>query len=110
MAPTSEEILHFAEQEVKRLEDKLREALANDKVNPKLTLALNAIMSLRVGLRMIGDHAASGDVVERTAVYRIIADSCAEFLRLPLDSVYPAVLALCGEEDANLLNGVAHPD
>jgi hypothetical protein len=108
--PSSEEILRRVEQEIKGVEDRLREALANDKINPRLSLALGSIAGLRSLLSKIIDRAANQDVVERITVYRIIADRCAEFLRLPLDLVYPAVLALCGEDDADLLDGVGQPD
>jgi hypothetical protein len=108
--PSSEEILRRVEQEIKGAEDRLREALAYDKINPRLSLVLGSIVGLRSLLGKVIDGAADQDVVERIAVYRIIADRCAEFLRLPLDLVYPAVLALCGEGDADLLGGAGEPD
>jgi hypothetical protein len=108
--PSSEEILRRVEQEIRAAEDRLREAIANDKVNPRLSLALGPIAGVRSLLGKIIDHAANQDVVERVAVYQIITDSCAEFLRLPPVRVYPAVLALCGEDDVDLLRSAGEPD
>jgi hypothetical protein len=98
------------EQEIRGVEDRLREALANDKVNPRLSLALTAIVGLRSVLGKIIDRVGNQEVLEKVTVYRIIADSCAEFLRLPIERVYPAVLALCGEDNADVLEGVGKPD
>jgi hypothetical protein len=108
--PSSEEILRRVEQQIKAAEDLLREALANDKINPRLSLALGPIVGLRSLLSKVIDRAANQDVLEHITVYRIIAGECAEFLRLPFDRVYPAVLALCDEDDPDLLAGVGEPD
>jgi hypothetical protein len=108
--PSSEEILRRVESEIKVVEDRLREALANDKVDPRLSLAVSAIAGLRSLLRKIIEHAANQDAVERITVYRMITDSCAEFLRLKPELVYPAILALCGEDDPDLLDSAGEPD
>jgi hypothetical protein len=39
-----------------------------------------------------------------------VAEGCAKFLNRPVALVYPAVLALCGEEDETLTDDLPPPD
>ncbi len=43
-------------------------------------------------------------------MYLTVTADCAEFMNEPAERVYAAVLALCGESDANLTRAVAAPD
>lgn len=108
--PSSEDILRSLEPHIDQVERVLRTALSGAQSDTQLALALRSVGLLRTFLRKIIDRVADQDLAERAAVYFLIAERCAGFLGRPTNQVYPAVLRLCGEADANLTDGVPVPD
>jgi hypothetical protein len=106
---SSEDILRSLEQPIRRVEDTLRSALSG-KSDAQLAFALRLVGLLRRFLQTIIEKVADQDLAERDAVYRVVTERCAGFLDCPADQVYPAVLRLCGETDANLTDGLPVPD
>lgn len=109
-SPSSEDILRSLEQPIKRVEDALRSALSGGENDAQLAFALRLVGLLRRFLQTIIEKVADQDLAERDAVYRVVAESCAGFLNRPADQVYPVMLRLCGETDANLTDGLPVPD
>ena len=108
--PSSEDILRSLEPHIDRVEKTLRTALSGAQGDTQLALALRSVGLLHGFLRKIIDRVADQDLAERAAVYCLVANRCARFLDRPTDLIYPAVLKLCGEADANLTDGVPVPD
>jgi hypothetical protein len=95
---------------IKQVEDHLRNALANNQGDTRLSLALSSMGMLRGFLEKIIERVADQDVVERAAVYALVAERCAVFINRPYGLVYPAVLALCEEPGSALLDGLDEPE
>lgn len=108
--PSSEAILRRLEPAIRQVEDSLRNALANNRDDRRLSLALSSMNLLRGFLEKIIERVANQEVVERTAVYMLVAERCAVFINRPWGLVYSAVLALCEETDPDLLDGVDKPE
>jgi hypothetical protein len=109
-SPSSEDILRRLEEPIKRVEDALRSALSGGESDAQLAFALRLVGLLRRFLQTIIEKVADQDLAERDAVYRVVTERCAEFLDRPADQVYPVVLRLCGETDANLTDGLPVAD
>jgi hypothetical protein len=109
-SPSSEELLRSLEPPIKRVEDRLRAALSGGQGDARVAFALRLVGLLRRFLEKIIEQVADQDLAEREAVYRLVTEKCAGFLDRPADLVYPAVLRLFGESDANLTDGLPDPD
>jgi hypothetical protein len=107
--PSSEDILRSLEPHIDRVERSLRTALSGAQSDTQRVLALRSVGLLRSFLHKIIDRVADQDLAERAAVYFLVAERCAGFLGQPANQVYPAVLSLCGEADANMTDGVPVP-
>jgi hypothetical protein len=108
--PSSETILRRLEPAIKQVEDNLRNALANNQRDARLSLALSSMGLFHGFLEKIIERVANQDVVERAAVYSLVTERCAIFINRPFGLVYPAVLSLCEESDPDLLDGVDEPE
>jgi hypothetical protein len=106
-SPSSEEILRKLESAIDKAEGSLR---AYGEGTAELALALRSLDLLRGFLHKIIERVGDQDLAERATVYSVITDRCAGFLDQSPDLIYPAVLRLCAESDANLTDGLPVPD
>jgi hypothetical protein len=108
-SPSSGDILRSLEPAIDRIENLLRKA-AGGQGGAQFAFAIRSVGLLRTLLQKIIDQVADQDLAERATVYYVVAERCAGFLDRSVDAVFPAVLRLCGESDANLTGSVPSPD
>ena len=75
-----------------------------------IVAALISAIVVRYLVDRVADRSAAQESPARAEVYLTVTADCAEFMNEPAERVYAAVLALCGESDANLTRAVAAPD
>jgi hypothetical protein len=108
-SPSSGDILRSLEPAIDRVENLLRKA-AGGQGGAQFAFAIRSVGLLRTLLQKIIDQVADQDLAERAIVYYVVAERCSRFLDRSVDAVFPAVLRLCGESDANLTGSVPSPD
>lgn len=105
-----EEILrrHF-EPAIKAAETALDIALSTAPGDPSLIIARASVGLLERFIDKLIERIVNLDITERVAVYQLVASDCATFLNYSEDLIYPAVLELCGEQDADVMSAFPVP-